>query len=152
MYKWRTVTEDSTVLRDDAMTITRHVYTSTTLRFFPLEEFMQGCLQSVVKNTFPCHYIRRTDLLKPFHFLLEEIRKWNLRVGCFFFVWKNKNDTRSRSQINCFRSQMLRIFIEAQERILLKLNSYAEKRTVSLGNMFLFKTVWDFIFQCRFHQ
>ena len=52
--------KDCTVVRDDVMTITRHhiQYTSTALWFFPLEKITQGCLQSVVKNTFPCHYMR----------------------------------------------------------------------------------------------
>ena len=84
--------KDCTVVRDDVMTITRHhiQYTSTALWFFPLEKITQGCLQSVVKNTFPCHYMRINRSSKKIPFLPEEIR--NLRVGCcFFFAWKNTN-------------------------------------------------------------
>lgn len=107
--------KDCTVVRDDVMTITRHhiQYTSTALWFFPLEKITQGCLQSVVKNTFPCHYMRINRSSKKIPFLPEEIR--NLRVGCCFFCLK-KHKLLKRHTLKVTGSQILRIFLLRQLR------------------------------------
>ena len=74
------------------MAITRHVYTSAALRFFPLEEIIQGCLQSVVKIPFRVATYGLTDLLKPFYFSRDKKIKLKSRM-LFFCLEKQKRHT-----------------------------------------------------------